>query len=223
MAQTLSPFSGMLFSEAYRLRGTTTAFYSDVGGRDIQKSRRLLRQDRGRQAIQLARDNRRRNGRLSKQDAGGTVFVVHVFAGRRVGISARHFWHGSEGTQGIDAETLKTGRRDALYWPITTCSAAVADGRFRGEADIDRFWRALHMVRLTHFGHRPRLAPLVIGVHSRGDFGHTFCRTGLVPIATWRSADAEPSYDLVAVLDCDTARLPTEHHYWIKLAHAKGW
>jgi len=28
----------MLFSEAYRRRGTTTAFCSGVGGRDIQKS-----------------------------------------------------------------------------------------------------------------------------------------------------------------------------------------
>ena len=49
MAQTLSPFSGTLLSEVYRLRGTTMAFYSDVA--NIQKSRRLLRQDRGRQTI----------------------------------------------------------------------------------------------------------------------------------------------------------------------------
>src|SRR5262249_3664975 len=47
---------------------------------------------------------------------------------------------------------------------------------------------------------------LGIGVHLDGDFGHAFLRAGLVPIAAWRSADAQPSYDLVAALDRDPAR-----------------
>jgi hypothetical protein len=47
---------------------------------------------------------------------------------------------------------------------------------------------------------------LGIGVHLGGDFGHAFLRAGLVPIAAWRSADAEPSYDFVAALDRDPAR-----------------
>src|SRR5262245_18906603 len=47
---------------------------------------------------------------------------------------------------------------------------------------------------------------LGIGVHLGGDFGHAFLRAGLVPIAAWRSADAQPSYDLVAALDRDPAR-----------------
>src|SRR5262245_28119982 len=47
---------------------------------------------------------------------------------------------------------------------------------------------------------------LGIGVHLGGDFGHAFLSAGLVPIAAWRSADAQPSYDLVAALDRDPAR-----------------
>jgi hypothetical protein len=42
-----------------------------------------------------------------------------------------------------------------------------------------------------------------IGVHVGGDFGHAFLRAGLVPITAWCSADAEPSYDLIAALDPD--------------------
>src|SRR5215470_17578457 len=45
--------------------------------------------------------------------------------------------------------------------------------------------------------------PLGIGVHLDVDFGHAFLRAGLVPIAARRSADAQPSYDLVAALDRD--------------------
>jgi hypothetical protein len=97
-----------------------------VRGRDIQKSpikyvAYFVKIAAGK------RFNPHRNGRLSKQDAGGTVFFVHVFAGRRVGISTWHFWHGSKGTQSVDAETLKTGRRDVLYWPILLKKSAVAE------------------------------------------------------------------------------------------------
>ena len=46
---------------------------------------------------------------------------------------------------------------------------------------------------------------LELGVYPGGDFGHAFFRAGLVPIAAWRSANAKPSYDLVTVLDRDTA------------------
>src|SRR5262245_24989497 len=62
---------------------------------------------------------------------------------------------------------------------------------------------------MTRFGHRPRrifATTLAIGVHPGGDFVHAFLRAGLVPIAAWCSADAEPSYDLVAALDRDPAR-----------------
>ena len=45
-----------------------------------------------------------------------------------------------------------------------------------------------------------------IAVHPSGDFGYALLRAGLVPIAAWRSADAEPSDDLIAALDRDTAR-----------------
>ena len=47
---------------------------------------------------------------------------------------------------------------------------------------------------------------LAIAIHPGGDFGDTFCRAGLVPIAPWCSADAERSYDLIAALDRDPAR-----------------
>jgi hypothetical protein len=47
---------------------------------------------------------------------------------------------------------------------------------------------------------------LGIGVHLVGDFDHAFLRAGLVPIAAWRSANAQPSYNLVAALDRDPAR-----------------
>ena len=62
---------------------------------------------------------------------------------------------------------------------------------------------------LTRFGHRLRqifATTLAIGVHPTGDFVHAFLRAGLVPIAAWCSADAEPSHDLVAALDRDPAR-----------------
>jgi hypothetical protein len=33
--------------------------------------------------------------------------------------------------------------------PIAMHRGSMADGRFRSEADIDRFWRALHLLRMT--------------------------------------------------------------------------
>ena len=47
---------------------------------------------------------------------------------------------------------------------------------------------------------------LRIGVHLGGDFGHAFLRAGFVSIAAWCSADAKPSYDLIAALNRDPAR-----------------
>ncbi len=72
--------------------------------------RRPFHHNRGRQAVQSARDDRRRNGNLFEQDAGGAIPVVHVLAGRRVGLSAWHLRHGAEGTQGADACALKLRR-----------------------------------------------------------------------------------------------------------------
>ena len=65
--------------------------------------RRQFRHRRGGQAIQSARDDRRRNGRIFEQDVGGAISVVHVLAGWRIGLSAWQLWHGSEGTQGAHA------------------------------------------------------------------------------------------------------------------------
>ena len=72
--------------------GTPAAFFSEEGGRDIQKS--LISYvahfvtDRSRQALQSARDDRCRDGNVFEQDAGGAIPVVHVLGGRRVGLSA---------------------------------------------------------------------------------------------------------------------------------------
>jgi hypothetical protein len=38
-------------------------------------------------------------------------------------------------------------------WPKAADRVFTTDCRFRGEADIDRFWRALDMLRLTHNRH----------------------------------------------------------------------
>ena len=94
--------------EPYTVKtGTPAAFFSDEGGRDIQKSligyvANFVTRRSG-QALQSARDDRRRNGNIFEQDAGGAIPVVHVLAGWRVGLSAWQLWHGSEGTQGVDA------------------------------------------------------------------------------------------------------------------------
>ena len=60
-----------------------------------------------RQAVQSACDDRCRNGKIFEQDAGGAIPVVHVLAGRRVGLSARHLRYGTERTQGAHADALK--------------------------------------------------------------------------------------------------------------------
>ena len=90
--------------------GTPAAFFSEEDGRDIQKS--LIKyvanfvEDRRGQAVQSACDDRRRNGNIFEKDAGGAIPVVHVLAGWRVGLSARHLWHGTEGTQGVNVDAL---------------------------------------------------------------------------------------------------------------------
>ena len=107
--------------EPYTVKtGTPAAFFSEDGGRDIQKF--LIEYvanfvtDRGGQAIQSACDDRRRNGNIFEQDVGGAIPVVHVLGGWRVGLSAWQLWHSSEGTQGVDADAL-TGRQTASLPP----------------------------------------------------------------------------------------------------------
>ena len=60
-------------------------------------------QRRGGQAFQSACDDRRRDGKIFERNVGGAIPVVHVLAGGRLGLSAWHLWHGSEGAQGADA------------------------------------------------------------------------------------------------------------------------
>jgi hypothetical protein len=85
--------------------GTPAAFFSEDGGRDIQKSPDRVRLplccDRGGQAFQSACDDRRRNGNLFEQDVGRAVRPVHVLSDWRIRLSAWHFWHRSEGTEGV--------------------------------------------------------------------------------------------------------------------------
>src|ERR1700729_2001547 len=64
--------------EPYTVKtGTSAAFFSEDGGRDIQKIpdrvRRPLRYHCGGQAFQSACDDRRRNGNLFEQDVGRTI------------------------------------------------------------------------------------------------------------------------------------------------------
>ena len=68
--------------------------------------RREFRERRGRQALQSACDDRRRNGSIFERNAGGAIPVVHVLAGGGLVLSARFLWHGPEGAQGIDAVAL---------------------------------------------------------------------------------------------------------------------
>ena len=39
-------------------------------------------------------------------------------------------------------------------WPLATDYVLTADGRFWGEADIDEFRRAPHLLRMTQMRHR---------------------------------------------------------------------
>ena len=81
--------------ESYTVKtGTPAASFSEAGGRDIQKSlieyvTRFVRIAAGK-TVQFACNDRRRSGKISERDACGAIPVVHVIAGRRVGLSARH-------------------------------------------------------------------------------------------------------------------------------------
>jgi hypothetical protein len=44
---------------------------------------------------------------------------------------------------------------DSRFWPITTCSTAVADGRFRGKAKLNGRQNRVTWSRLTHTGSPP--------------------------------------------------------------------
>ena len=96
--------------------GTPAAFFSEDGGRDIQeipdRVRLPLRYDRGGQAFQSACDDRRRNGNLLEQDVGRAIRLVHVLGDWRIGLSAWHFWHSSEGTEGVAAGALRRGTKN---------------------------------------------------------------------------------------------------------------
>jgi hypothetical protein len=50
-----------------------------------------------------------------------------------------------------DSERRFTGGRHS--WPLTTPRPLMAYSRVRAEADIDRFWHALHILRLTPSGY----------------------------------------------------------------------
>ena len=65
-----------------------------------------IRQGRGGQAIQSARDDRRRNGKIFERDVGGAIPVVHVRAGGRIGLPTWRVRHSQERTQSADADTL---------------------------------------------------------------------------------------------------------------------
>ena len=92
--------------------GTPAAFFSDEGRTRHSKIphqlRRQFREGCRGQAIQSTRDDRRRNGSVFEQDVGGAIRVVHVLAGWRVSLSAWQLWHGAKGTQGVDADALRT-------------------------------------------------------------------------------------------------------------------
>ena len=68
--------------------------------------------DRSGQAFQSACDDRRRNGNLFEQDVGRTIRLVHVLGDWRIGLSAWHFWHSSEGTEGVAADALRRGTKN---------------------------------------------------------------------------------------------------------------
>ena len=53
-------------------------------------------------------------------------------------------------------------RAQAIQTALTRHRGSMADGRFRSEADIDRFWRSLHLLRMTQSGHRLCTAAMVL-------------------------------------------------------------
>ena len=100
--------------EPYTVKtGTPAAFFSEDGGRDIQKS--LIEYVANFVAIAAGKQFNPHvtigvgTEDLFEQDVGGAIPVVHVLGGRRIGLSAWHFRHGSEGTQGVDADALTRG------------------------------------------------------------------------------------------------------------------
>ena len=91
--------------------GTPAAFFSDEGGRDIQK---FLIDYVANFVTDAA--GKRFNPHVTigvgteeylEQDVGGAIRFVHVLGGWRIGLSAWQLWHGSEGTQGVSRDTLR--------------------------------------------------------------------------------------------------------------------
>jgi hypothetical protein len=46
-------------------------------------------------------------------------------------------------------QTWVSAAANVCFWPLATHRGSMADGRFRSEADIDGFWRALPLLRMT--------------------------------------------------------------------------
>src|SRR5262249_31101153 len=88
--------------------------------------RRQFRYRRGGKAFQSARDNRRRDRDVSKQDAGRAISLIHVLGDRRVGLPAWHLRHGSEGTAAVDVFTLRRGTPPSLRSPRSPLRLATA-------------------------------------------------------------------------------------------------
>ena len=100
--------------EPYTVKtGTPAAFFSDEGGRDIQPF--LIEYVANFVTIAAGK---RFNPHVTigvgtetylNEMLAEPFHVVHVLAGGRIGLSAWHLWHGSEGAQGVDADALKAG------------------------------------------------------------------------------------------------------------------
>ena len=92
--------------------GTPAAFASTEGGRDIQPG--LI--DYVANFVTVAAGKKFNPHvtigvapSLSRQNVRRAVRGVHVCAGRRGGLPARHFWHGSQGTSDVPANALTHG------------------------------------------------------------------------------------------------------------------
>ena len=99
--------------EPYTVKtGTPAAFFSDEGGRDIQESlisyvANFVTDAAGKRFNPHVTIGVGTEAYLNKMLAE-PFRVVHVLAGWRVGLSAWQLWHGSKGTQGVDADALRT-------------------------------------------------------------------------------------------------------------------
>jgi hypothetical protein len=98
--------------------GTPAAFASTEGGRDIQPGlidyvANFVTVAAGKKfnphvTIGVAPQSDHAYD-LPRQDVRRAVRGVHVCAGRRGGLPARHFWHGSQGTSDVPANALTHG------------------------------------------------------------------------------------------------------------------